>query len=342
PIDFTIAMARIQAQLTTLQASRQERKQAVHQTMHAYTQQALQTRHQQRIQAPVPSQKFTDTKIGAPVSNRYQMIRLFKKDALSQTFVAEDIQESTLCLLQRIRFSPEVAKSFGQIHQLFQSEIKLLEQLSQFYQNQIPRFLNFFTEAQDFYLVQEFRKGFLLSDELEKSGPLPPLEVLDLTISILRVLKSIHYRKLIHSDIQPCHLLQCQDNRKLIILTDFGIANRIFMQLRQDFSYQGQKIFKLSGYTAPEQCAGQLTFSSDLYAVGMIALQALTGKKPETFTIDANTGELNWQQFIQLDPDLSQFLAQLVCQNHQKRFASVNTAIRDALFRRHALYQKGS
>ncbi|NET40022.1 MAG: protein kinase, partial [Cyanothece sp. SIO1E1] len=234
------------------------------------------------------------------------------------------------------RFAPEVAKSFGQIHQLFQSEIRSLEQFGQFYK--IPRFLNFFTEAQDFYLVQEFRKGFLLSDELEKSGPLPLLEVLDLTISILRVLKLLHYGKLIHSDIQPCHLLQYQNNRHLIVLTDLGIANRIFMQLRQDSAVQGQKIPKSSGYTAPEQCAGQLTFSSDLYAVGMIALQALTGKKPEAFTIDPDTGELNWQQFIQLKPDLVRFLNQLVCQNHQKRFTSVNTVLKDALFRRHALY----
>ncbi|NET38504.1 MAG: response regulator, partial [Cyanothece sp. SIO1E1] len=50
PIDFTIAMARIQAQLTTLQASRQERKQVIHQTMQVYNQQALQTNDPQQIQ----------------------------------------------------------------------------------------------------------------------------------------------------------------------------------------------------------------------------------------------------------------------------------------------------
>ncbi|NET40325.1 MAG: protein kinase, partial [Cyanothece sp. SIO1E1] len=327
--------ARIQAQLTTLQASRQERKQVIHQTMQVYNQQALQTNDPQQIQAPLQK---SDSGIDTPVRNRYQIIRLFKEDALSQTFVAEDIQESTLCLLQRIHFESEAVKNFEQIHQLFKSEIKNLEQFGQFYQ--ISRLLDFFIEAQDFYLVQEFRKGFLLSDELEKNGPLPPLEVLNLTISILRVFRLLHYGKLIHTDIRPCHLLQSQDNRQPIMLIDFGIANRIFMQLRQDSANQGQKIFKPSGYTAPEQYADQLTFSSDLYAVGMIALQALTGKKPETFTIETNTGELDWQQFIQLDPDLSQFLDQLVCQNHHQRYHSVNLAIKDALLRRHALTEK--
>ena len=72
----------------------------------------------------------------------------------------------------------------------------------------------------------------------------------------------------------------------------------------------------------------------------MIALQAFTGKKPQELIIDPDTGELNWQPFIQLDQDLIRFLDGLVSQSHHKRYSSVNIAMKEALFRHHALGRK--
>lgn len=288
------------------------------------------------------TKQSTTLNVDDQIGDHYQIVRLISQNPVCETFLAEDIQKFEPCFLKRIQIRTDDVKAIKTVHRLFNSEVKSLETLSQFLQ--VSKLLNSFIEAQDCYLVQAFSQGSLLSNELKKETPLQPLEVLDLISKILRVLKSVHHRQLVHCDIQPDHLLLSKDGEE-ILLTDLGIASRIVIQLKNQSFYPGQQPFDLNQltlnrYVAPEQYLGQPIFSSDIYSVGLIALQALTGKPPETFTVDPDTGELNWKQFAQVNQDLAQFLDKMVCQNPQERYSSSSIAMKDALFLRHAYLKR--
>ncbi|MEI2277644.1 protein kinase [Paenarthrobacter ilicis] len=130
-------------------------------------------------------------------------------------------------------------------------------------------------EAGSAYLVMELVPGHPLSGILEKEQVLSP----DMTLSIIaqtaRALAVAHAQGLVHRDIKPGNLLITPDNR--VKVTDFGIA-RLADQV--PLTQTGQ-VMGTAQYLAPEQATGQTaTGSSDIYSLGVIGYECLTGHRP--------------------------------------------------------------
>lgn len=130
-------------------------------------------------------------------------------------------------------------------------------------------------EAGSAYLVMELVPGHPLSAILEKEQVLSP----DMTLSIIsqtaRALAVAHAQGLVHRDIKPGNLLITPDNR--VKVTDFGIA-RLADQV--PLTQTGQ-VMGTAQYLAPEQATGQTaTGSSDIYSLGVIGYECLTGHRP--------------------------------------------------------------
>ena len=370
PINFSVAMARIQAQLTTLQATRQQIVVATHQAATKVNHQsvpdapqAVPPRPAPAQPTPVPSQPFPEAAqavppqpvppqpvpgppwpapeapplrppsnifLGRQLGGRYQITRILAEEQFNHTLVARDIQHSgePVQLLKKLNLDINHPQLLKTVRQLLASESRTVKQLNR--HDKISMLLKPFLLGQDFYLVQEFMEGSLLADELQRNSPLPPIEVLELTTNILRILECFHQKQLIHTDIQPYNLLRRKWDDQLVLI-DFGITKRILIQLGH-VSYPHRKLlFDHRGYMPPEQRLGQPVFNSDIYAVGMIALQALTGKQPEEFTINPGTGELNWRDFVDVNKDVAQLFNKMVAQNHRNRYSSVGEAINDVL-----------
>ncbi|MFJ5957433.1 protein kinase [Paenarthrobacter sp. NPDC092416] len=130
-------------------------------------------------------------------------------------------------------------------------------------------------EAGSAYLVMELVPGHPLSGLLEREQVLSP----DMTLSIIsqtaRALAVAHAQGLVHRDIKPGNLLITPENR--VKVTDFGIA-RLADQV--PLTQTGQ-VMGTAQYLAPEQATGQTaTGSSDIYSLGVIGYECLTGHRP--------------------------------------------------------------
>ena len=127
------------------------------------------------------------------------------------------------------------------------------------------------------YLVMELVPGESLSRVIEREKKLPEAKVLDIMAQTSRALGAAHARGLVHRDIKPGNLLITPDGR--VKITDFGIA-RVGDQV--PLTKTGQVMGTVQ-YLAPEQATGKpSTPSTDLYSLGVVAYEALSGKRPFT------------------------------------------------------------
>jgi hypothetical protein len=125
------------------------------------------------------------------------------------------------------------------------------------------------------YLVMELVPGQPLSSIIEHEQVLSPDRTLSMIAQTARALSAAHAQGLVHRDIKPGNLLITPDGR--VKVTDFGIA-RLADQV--PLTQTGQ-VMGTAQYLAPEQATGQLaTGSSDIYALGVIGYECLTGHRP--------------------------------------------------------------
>ncbi len=127
------------------------------------------------------------------------------------------------------------------------------------------------------YLVMELVPGESLSRVIEREKKLPDTRVLDIMAQTSRALGAAHARGLVHRDIKPGNLLITPDGK--VKITDFGIA-RVGDQV--PLTKTGQVMGTVQ-YLAPEQATGKpSTPATDLYSLGVVAYEALSGKRPFT------------------------------------------------------------
>ncbi|MCF8529175.1 MAG: serine/threonine protein kinase [Aquiluna sp.] len=127
------------------------------------------------------------------------------------------------------------------------------------------------------YLVMELVPGESMSRLIEREKKLSEEQVLDIVAQTSRALGAAHARGLVHRDIKPGNLLITPDGK--VKITDFGIA-RVGDQV--PLTKTGQVMGTVQ-YLAPEQATGKpSTPATDLYALGVVAYEALSGKRPFT------------------------------------------------------------
>jgi serine/threonine-protein kinase len=126
------------------------------------------------------------------------------------------------------------------------------------------------------YLVIEYVSGTSLKDMIRHDGALPPDKAANIAIRILAALSHAHEQGIIHRDIKPQNILM--DKTNLIKVLDFGIARVVGQP--GDPNVQESAIGSVH-YFSPEQARGELADEkSDIYSVGVVLYEMLTGKKP--------------------------------------------------------------
>jgi serine/threonine protein kinase len=127
------------------------------------------------------------------------------------------------------------------------------------------------------YLVMELVDGQPLSEILERYGSLDPNVVLDIVAQSARALDTAHQAGIVHRDIKPGNLLIMADGTTKI--TDFGIAKANSLQA-MNLTATGI-VMGTALYVSPEQATGSpLTGSSDVYSLGVVAYECLSGEPP--------------------------------------------------------------
>jgi eukaryotic-like serine/threonine-protein kinase len=255
------------------------------------------------------------------LGGRYQILKYLGEGTFGVTFVAEDMQrpKNPQCVVKQFKPKAIDPYTLGEARRLFQQEAEILETLGK--HDQIPSLLAHFDENQEFYLVQEFIEGHDLSAELPKGKQLSEAYVTEILEHILEVLAFVHQHKIIHRDIKPSNIRRRKDGK--IVLIDFGAVKQITTQV---VNAEGQTSFSVAigtpGYMPTEQRSSNPQFSSDVYAVGMIGIQALTGIPPENFPKDPETCEIIWRNYAQVSQELADILDKMVCYDFRQRYHS--------------------
>lgn len=127
------------------------------------------------------------------------------------------------------------------------------------------------------WIVMEYVDGQPLSAMLKKSGTIPLRKLLPILIQISDALDALHTVGVIHRDIKPANVLITRNG--VVKLTDFGISKSI----SQDNITAIGMVMGTAQYLAPEQVLGEnASFCGDIYALGIIAYEAVVGKRPYT------------------------------------------------------------
>lgn len=265
--------------------------------------------------------------IGKLLDHRYRVIRILANGGFGQTYIAQDTKRpgNPICMVKHLKPANSDSNFFTTAKRLFHNEAETLEKLSN--HDQIPRLLAYFDENQEFFLVQEFIDGHTLSEELIPGQPWSETQVMQMLLDILSILEFVHEEGVIHRDIKPDNIIRRASDYKLV-LVDFGAVKQLRSSL---VTVGGQGTMTVAigtpGYMPTEQGQGKPRPNSDIYALGIIAIQALTGVPVSQLQEDADTGEINWQHLIPLNPGLVAILSKMVRYHFKERYQTATEAL---------------
>ncbi len=261
------------------------------------------------------------------LDGRYEIISKLGEGAFGTTYLAIDrkLPDQAQCVVKH--FSPKSTdpNTLSHARRLFENEAKVLNRLGS--HDQIPRLLAHFEEDQKFYLVQELVVGHDLSCEINQNNRWSQEKVIALLQNILEGLEFVHQHHVIHRDIKPSNLMRRQQDGK-IVLIDFGAVKQISSHAVNGL---GQMVTTVligtPGYMPSEQGQGQPRLCSDVYAVGIISIEALTGLKVNQLPKDHLTGEIIWRNHAQVSQQLADILDKMIKYDFRQRYQSATEVL---------------
>ncbi|MDO8184463.1 Stk1 family PASTA domain-containing Ser/Thr kinase [Conexibacter sp. JD483] len=125
-----------------------------------------------------------------------------------------------------------------------------------------------------YYIAMEYMPGRTLKQVILQDSPIDPVRAIDLTVQVLKAARFAHRRGIVHRDLKPHNVIVDDEDRAKV--TDFGIARAGASDMTETGSIMGT-----AQYLSPEQAQGQaVSPQSDLYSVGVILFELLTGHVP--------------------------------------------------------------
>lgn len=289
-----------------------------------------------RIYASVFNQEWVEQELAKAIKRRvickrYEEIKRLGHDQYTQTYLVKDIHQprQKQGVLKQITPPTSDIDTFGKIRNLINTSFKELEKLNG--HDQIPTLLASFEEDEAFYVVQEYVEGHNLDEEFLPGQYWTEHKVVELLIEILEVLKYVHQQNLAHLNLKPANLKRRQDGK--VALIDFGIFKHI-IPAALDSEYE-PALAGTPGYVPPQTVAKQTDFYRDIYAVGMIGIQALTDTHPKDFPIDKRTGEVIWQYTLANQPAvkvsdrLATILSKMIRHATEERYTQADNVLQE-------------
>lgn len=262
------------------------------------------------------------------LAKRYEIKRILGQGGFGCTYLAKDTQRpgNPTCVVKQLMPARRDTRFLQVARRLFDAEAEILEIVGK--HPQIPELLAYFEENQEFYLVEEYIRGRSLESELSSiHGMHDEPSVIQMLLEILDVLTYIHQHRVIHRDIKPSNIIRNNSDSRLVLI-DFGAVKKM-QPLNTEQTELATVAIGTRGYTPPEQFAGHPRLASDIYALGMIGVQALTGRFPQEFIPSQDTGNILWREGVQVSDELAIILDKMIRYHFSERYQSAAEVLKD-------------
>lgn len=273
---------------------------------------------------------MTNYMIGKVLQERYQIVQSLGAGVFGQTYISVDIENphNPKCVVKQLKVTSLQPSFLQDLRLRFLTETRTLKHLG--HHKQIPQLISCFEENERFYLVQEFIEGHSLSAELpENKNPeffWSENGVVNFLKDVLNILEYVHSQGVIHCDIKPENLIRRARDGKLVLI-DFGSIQPVDFGKDEVLPIYSIPVTSL-GYIPPEQFIGQTQPSSDIYALGMIAIQALTGLTPLQLKKHPSNNEVLWRSRNTAVSDyVAAVISKMTRYKHQQRFTTASEVL---------------
>jgi serine/threonine protein kinase len=226
----------------------------------------------------LPTEAFVP---GDLIARRFRIIRLIARGGMGEVYEAEDGELQQRIAIKTIR--PEVFEHAGILEQ-FKREVSLARMVSH------PNVCRIYEMLRDensnatgsgtLFLTMELLQGETLKSRLGRTGKIAPAQAIPLLLQIARGLAAAHNLGILHRDLKPGNVVLVEGSKRdelRPVITDFGLA----IHTSEFNSAQVNHLRGTPAYMSPEQLEGRsLSPASDIYALGLIAYEMLTGIHP--------------------------------------------------------------
>ncbi len=205
---------------------------------------------------------------------KYRVIRELGKGATATVYLCDDPDAGRQVAVKVIRFGKDCAAMSRRLRKLFQNEGMVSRRLNH---PNIVQVYDAVVEDDYAYLAMEFVDGFSLEDHCRIDKLLPMHRVVGIIFKCAMALDAAFRQGIIHRDIKPANILIAADDEPKI--ADFGLA----LNLNKDLDRDSTFIMGVGSpaYMSPEQIKGYpLNQKTDLYSLGVLMFQLLTGRLP--------------------------------------------------------------
>jgi len=252
---------------------------------------------------------------GDVLKGRYKIIEELGRGGFGITYKAESLDQLSISVYVVKQFKPTLSNlRIGKASALFFREVEVLKSLKH---NNIPVLFDSFKENDQLFLVQEYIDGFTLNNELNIKWQ--ESLVVQLLKDIFSTLAYVHEKEIVHRDIKPENLIRRSTDKEIVVI-DFG-------GVKQNSDDQGSfgTVIGTQSYMSPEQQKGYITFSCDVYAVGIIAIEALSGSRMANSEIFKNIQE--WINDLNISQVFKRILLKMTNDDYKNRYANAREAL---------------
>ncbi|ESA32567.1 response regulator receiver protein [Leptolyngbya sp. Heron Island J] len=324
PIDFAVTLARVETQLAIVKATQQpvepvnsnqldQPAETTSQTVKAANSPKAGTQSAVANISLVPKTTFSRF-----AAQRYQVQYFLRQEPLGPISIALDKQTDSLVLLQTLKaYSPDTAELLKQVMEKETEKFEALRSLFPGY--------TYGQVDNTFYIIhglgETFNQEQLLQAKLQTPWQLE--SVLLLMDRLLEQVGIFHRHNQVHAGLRDDSFIQThgrENSGQSMVLVDSGLGKRVMIGVSQQSAEYRKQLLMQRDYQPLEQRIGRPAMSSDVYALGLIGLQALTGQSIDRLTLPTVSGDLPWRQFASVGEPIGEWFDKLIQQNQGKRF----------------------
>ena len=324
PIDFAVTLARVETQLAIVKATQQPVKPVDSNQPNQPAESTPQTI--KAVDSPKPGTQsavanislVSKTTFSRFAAQRYQVQYFLRQEPLGPISIALDKQTNSLVLLQTLRaYSQDTAELLKQVMEKETEKFEALRSLFPGY--------TYGQVDNTFYIIhglgETFNQEQLLQTKLQTPWPLE--SVLLLMDRLLEQVGIFHRHNQVHAGLRDDSFIQTngrENSGQSMVLVDSGLGKRVMIGVSQQSAEYRKQLLMQRDYQPLEQRIGRPAMSSDVYALGLIGLQALTGQSIDQLTLPTVSGDLPWRQFASVAEPVGEWFDKLIQQNQGKRF----------------------